>query len=357
MTSNASAPSTRFASIDLLRSLACLSVVLFHYLARGPAGGWMHGVQDVPLLSQLARYGYLGVHLFFIISGYVILWSVRDGNPRAFVASRVARLYPAFWVAVPLTAIVVWSAQDAELSVPLSHALGNLTMVPHWLGLSYVDGAYWSLAVELNFYVYVWILLRLKAMRWMEPLFALWLLVSVVDLLRPMYPVELWLDAKWAAFFVAGCVLYRMRSEGRTTMRIALLIASWLVATAWTVYEGLTAPSPLPRPDPVVLCVLVTLIFAVLSAVMLGKWDIRSNSFTVWAGALTYPVYLVHENIGYVLHAVFLQATGDPWLALLLVVVSVMAISLVIHQGVERKLGPWLRRQLSAPRVSAANPV
>ena len=44
------------------------------------------------------------------------------------------------------------------------------------------------------------------------------------------------------------------------------------------------------------------------------------------------------------------------WLALLLVVVAVLAISLAIHKGVERKLGPRLRRLLSAPKVSAANP-
>lgn len=356
MTTTTLSPTTRFASIDLLRGIACLSVVLFHYLARGPAGGWMQGLENVPIVTDIARYGYLGVHLFFIISGFVILWSVRDGDPRAFVASRVARLYPAFWVAVPLTATAVWFAGDSTLSVPLSHVFGNLTMVPHWLGLSYVDGAYWSLAVELNFYVYVWILLRLRGMRWIEHLFAVWLLVSLLDLLRPMYPVELWLDAKWAAFFVAGCVLYLMRSDGVTARRVVLLIASWLLGTAWVVYDGLITHSPLLRPDPIILFFLVTSIFAMLTAVMLGKWDTPANRFTVWAGALTYPVYLVHENIGYVLHAAFVQTTGNAWISLALVVLCILVISLAIHKGVERTLGPKVRRWLSAPKVNAANP-
>ncbi len=77
-------PSRTFG-IDLLRGIACLSVLLFHYLSRGPRGGYMPGALW-PMAESVARYGYLGVHLFFMVSGYVIFMSAVGRTPRAFVA-------------------------------------------------------------------------------------------------------------------------------------------------------------------------------------------------------------------------------------------------------------------------------
>lgn len=334
---------TRLASIDLLRSFACLAVVLFHYLSRGPAFGYMEGL-NVPWLEPIARYGYLGVHLFFIISGFVILWSANDASPRSFFASRFARLYPAFWVAVPLTVAVVWLSGDTTLVVPLTHAIGNMTMFPHWFGLSYVDGAYWSLAVELHFYIYIWIALRMRIMRWLEYFLAAWLVVSFIDLLRPIYLAELWLNAKWAPYFTAGCVLYLLKSKGVTWQRILLLVASWVLSVVWTASESLKGLKPDMPFNPLVVGAAITMMFAIVSVVTLSPIRIRSNRLTLTVGALTYPVYLVHENIGYVLHAKLLKLSGNTWLSLMIVVIIVVITSWGIYKGVERQLGPWLRR-------------
>src|SRR5699024_10591942 len=99
----------RLRAMDALRLLAALAVVLFHFTTRDH-GRW--GAQlpheVFPALSHVVRYGYAGVHLFFTISGFVILMSVWGRSPRQFVASRISRLYPAFWVAVLATATLRW---------------------------------------------------------------------------------------------------------------------------------------------------------------------------------------------------------------------------------------------------------
>ncbi|MCX7201765.1 MAG: acyltransferase family protein [Burkholderiales bacterium] len=98
MSDNSTANHQRFAEIDLLRFFAAISVVANHYLFRGPVSGAMPGYQ-FPVLGEWARYGFLGVHPFIMISGFVIAFSVRDRSSSEFLWSRASRLYPAFWFA------------------------------------------------------------------------------------------------------------------------------------------------------------------------------------------------------------------------------------------------------------------
>src|ERR1019366_5159909 len=94
----------RLYEIDLLRITAALAVVLYHYTFSGYAG---HLTSIAfPALSHVTRYGYLGVDMFFTISGFVVLLSAWGRRPHEFVISRIVRLYPAYWVAVTITAIV-----------------------------------------------------------------------------------------------------------------------------------------------------------------------------------------------------------------------------------------------------------
>lgn len=124
--------SPRFHQIDFLRGIACLSVIAFHFLHRGQQGGWL--VEGTwPWLQPFAALGHLGVHLFFMISGFVILMTAQGATVRGFIASRVSRLYPAFWVGVLLTALVAWATHSEAFAVTPGQVLANMTMVPQWV--------------------------------------------------------------------------------------------------------------------------------------------------------------------------------------------------------------------------------
>ena len=153
-----SGTTTRTYGIDLLRGVACVSVIAFHYLARGALAGWMPEL-PLPLLEPFARYGFLGVHLFFMVSGFVIFMSAIGRTPREFVASRVSRLYPALWFAAPVTMLLMLWHANPVLTVSWQDFFWNLTLMPQYVGAQFVDGAYWSLAVELQFYIFVWLVL------------------------------------------------------------------------------------------------------------------------------------------------------------------------------------------------------
>src|SRR4051812_19156660 len=90
----------RLAALDGLRFLAALAVMFFHYTAAEKLLWGNPSRLEFPTMNLLTRYGYLGVQLFFVISGFVILMTAYGRNVEEFVASRFSRLFPAYWVAV-----------------------------------------------------------------------------------------------------------------------------------------------------------------------------------------------------------------------------------------------------------------
>ena len=349
-------PPTRFHQIDFLRGLACLSVIAFHFLHRGQQGGWLTEL-TYAWLQPFATLGHLGVHLFFMISGFVILMSARGSTVRGFIASRVARLYPAFWVGVLLTALVAWVSGSEAFAVTPGQVLANLTMVPQWVQVEFVDGAYWSLAVELQFYLMVIALLHFGQMRRVEWWAAGWLVIGSVNAVRRMYPLEFWLDARWASLFVAGMLFYRISRKGWNGQRYLLLLWAYGLSVwyGWTgAMEARLGQEPvlLGQPMQVVLC--LTFFHLVFVAIVNGRLKMRASPLVYWFGVLTYPVYLLHQNIGYI--ALMAPAPGwqaiDFHLRVLVTLAVIVLVAWLIHRWIERPLSKWLRAAIdpAAPR-------
>ena len=151
---------SRLGMLDLLRFGAALAVVAFHFTARdSPAwGGAVPG--EVAGVGQWAAYGRLGVPLFFVISGFVILMSSWGRDVPSFVASRVGRLFPAYWVSVAVSAVLVlvlWPENPEFFGTDpsASDAILNLTMMQPAFEAPHMSGVYWTLWYEARFYLLI----------------------------------------------------------------------------------------------------------------------------------------------------------------------------------------------------------
>ena len=144
-------PQQRMLALDLLRLVAAAAVWLYHCCYLDPV---FHEApyHVAPTLSSFARYGYLGVPVFFMISGFVIAASARGRSRLGFVRARAIRLYPAFLIALIPTLIALTASGQ---TISWSQLLANLTMVPRIFKYEYLDGVYWSLMFEILFYAYV----------------------------------------------------------------------------------------------------------------------------------------------------------------------------------------------------------
>src|SRR5690606_38114950 len=141
----------RLALLDYARFFAALSVVLFHYFYSGINNGKVSTV-DETWFSGIASYGHFGVQFFFIISGYVIFFSLKNKGAASFMRSRLKRLYPTYWIAIIFTAFFAYLwGQGTDMSVTFKQVLVNFTMLQQFVGVQSVDGVYWTLFYEIIF--------------------------------------------------------------------------------------------------------------------------------------------------------------------------------------------------------------
>jgi peptidoglycan/LPS O-acetylase OafA/YrhL len=144
----------RFHELDVLRGVAAVGVVLFHYITRYDQLYPRRG--DVAFDFEIGSSGPL---LFFVISGFVIFMTLsRCKVVSDFTVSRFSRLYPAYWAAVLLTYTVgtIWPLPGQHYTV--FQLLINFTMLQAYLGVPPIDDVYWTLNIEIFFYATMLIL-------------------------------------------------------------------------------------------------------------------------------------------------------------------------------------------------------
>ncbi len=140
--------------IDSLRGIAILFVVIFHYTYHY-SGEYLHRTEDWSF--DIAKYGWSGVDIFFIVSGYCIGMTItKTISFFEFVIRRFARLYPGYLIAGLIT-LVFYSFFDLPgREVGWFTGFMNLIFANFLPGLNfqYIDGIYWALIVEIKFYLF-----------------------------------------------------------------------------------------------------------------------------------------------------------------------------------------------------------
>jgi peptidoglycan/LPS O-acetylase OafA/YrhL len=340
----------RVNEIDLLRLLAALAVVFYHYGFRGYAADNMTHM-PYPALAPLAMYGYLGVQLFFMISGFVILMTASSGSLKSFVISRVVRLYPAFWVCCTITFLVCLLWGGTLYPVSFKQFLVNMTMFSGFVGVPAIDGVYWSLFVEMRFYAMVALVLWLgqivRAQQWLLGWLALALLLECLPATWPlMGKLRFLLIVDYAAWFVGGALCYLIWHQGPNWQRLLALPFCYLLAVLQAVrsLDKFEAHYHV-RPDLPITLLLVTAIFGLMLLVALRRTGPIGRRPWLLAGALTYPLYLLHQNIGFIVFN-YAYPQWNPHLLLWGMVVVMLLAAWAVNRLVERPLTPKFKALL-----------
>ncbi len=295
----------RLLALDTLRGAAILMVVLGHFLPdRLAFGGLAHHVNSL---------GRGGVILFFLLSGYLIFRSVEREATTTFLSRRMFKIFPAYSVNVALIfALGYFNSDHANWNLKLF--LANLFMVQDVFGQELLNGVYWTLLIEIKFYVFLafqYLLLRDRGtVAIMVGLIAvnsaIWWTRGYASLLLTFFPT-----------FYVGIQIYRAERNNWDSVGVLTLAGSIaLVALSLFLfdqyYPGWSA------------------LYLIGEAVVLSlflRLNVSSRVLNFF-GRISYSDYLYHASLGFLLFAVF--GTATTWFGNLASVALAIAATTVV---------------------------
>jgi peptidoglycan/LPS O-acetylase OafA/YrhL len=317
----------RFRELDAFRGIAALAVVLFHLT--GYVVKWGH-FGDFPFYFTL---GERGVQLFFLVSGFVIYFTLEKSSTLTdFAFSRFSRLYPTYWASLALWALFTVAVLHKKLWI--TGFAVNGTMLQKFVGVQDLDVVYWTLAIELVFYVWMGLVFATGQMKHIVAVCLGWLTLAFAwGIARKFVEVTEWLDTyailKHIPYFAAGIMFRRIQTD---KWRLSYVAVLGLALVDNAIIRGL----------PEVLTSLC--LFSVFALAISGKMKWLANPVLIWLGAISYPLYVTHRNMGYETLQI-LHDHGVPSLVSVpVVLIGALALASAITYLFERPAMELLRR-------------
>lgn len=334
----------RFLELDVLRGLAALFVLFFHFT----------------LFREESKYGFFlgitGVDLFFMISGFVILMSIeKSKNANYFLLFRCVRLYPIYWIIATFTFLLFLFLNLTESPVPYVEIqgkdyLGNLTMFQYYLGLPNIDGSYWTLIIEMLFYILMYLLLRLNLLK---SIVFIGFVICIISCIWIFAIRNFQLNDQTSLFpliyhfplFYIGILFYKISRTSVIPFYYFLLISASILIQLYLFEYGRAFNFISIYSYGIILVSFCVLFFLIVR----NKLGILVCKPTRFLGNISYPLYLIHQPLCYgiiipfftdVLHMNF-------WISTLLIA---LPISLVLASFFTFKIdGPlriFLKKQI-----------
>lgn len=280
-------------AIDALRFFAAASVALFHLNQAIPhVDNWYRNV---------VKYGHLGVPIFFVISGYCIILSAdHQPKPMYFIIKRILRIFPAYWISLILVVIAAcfqkyYLGFNAVQNLPRDFisVLCTLTLTTKPLSnIESINWVYWTLSVEIFFYLCVFLLLLLKKEAFIFGLVIISFapLIGEDNTLRLASVIE-----QWPAFGLGTALYFLLNKSNQKNL--------WLYCILFLVNLGNLYVKFLFNAYTIatLLCCLMLILSHFLSA----KTNLISR-----LGTYSYSMYLIHVPVG-----VFILGVFEPAIA------------------------------------------
>ena len=334
--------SNRFQEIDALRGIAALMVIFFHFTM---------GRTEAKLGFKI---GMTGVELFFIISGFVIFMSLNKvKTSRDFIINRISRLYPTYWTCVTFTFILI-SIYKLSINddIPICQYLGNMTMFQYYLRIKDLDGPYWTMIIEMVFYIGILSLYHFKMLRYlnligitlslMTVIFTFCLSNTIVNKILMLIPF-----LNYTPLFYAGTIFYEIYYEKSNTMKNYFLIIMCLICQI--ILSEFTGRSN-ALSNHIDYSIMLTLYFFLFTLFVNGKLKFIVSKTTLFLGNISFALYLIHQyiSIGIIIPTLINEFNINFWISsicisLPIVIALAAFVTYYIEVPFNRKMKEYLR--------------
>jgi peptidoglycan/LPS O-acetylase OafA/YrhL len=343
----------RIKELDALRGIAALGVVFFHYTLGRPQ-------------AQLGfNLGITGVDLFFMISGFVIFMSIQNiHSGLEFVVNRFTRLYPTYWTCVTLTAILqlvlIINSSENWFDLSLSKYIVNLTMFQHYFKVNDIDGSYWTMIIEMEFYLFILLLIVSRQIKHIT-LISMILVVTIglySIFLEKQFPTINELINYWVRLFahfplfVAGIAFYKIKQHEGKWFTNYLIIALCFVVQA-SLYNNSTKASSFISFNEYVM--MLSIYFLVFILIAHQKLKYIASKPLLFLGKISFALYLIHQFMSneIIIPLVLNHIIQNFWIAAIIALIVSLSLASVITYCIEipvgKKLNKVLRYKLKLP--------
>ena len=350
---NAARPRDALVAIDLLRFCAAAIVMLCHYFGQWAiverlGVGRGSGPSGLPINDWLSS-GWVGVEIFFVISGYVIALSAAHSTASDFARRRLLRLWPGALVCATITATILVLCGLSWSSVAPRYAASALMI----LWADQIDPVYWSLLVESLFYALVTLLLA--AGRWNPIKVALslsaWTLAYLALAISPaaehvpgLASFMETLLAPFGAFFAMG-ILFQQAHRDPASVKGWMFLPSFLAAPvcigAINAIEGTHGSG-----QALMLFVAGVAVIILSPRIQFAIRSDRARRIAIALGLATYPLYLTHAYVGQAIMVGAAKLGIAPAIVVGPVILLMIGLSLFIALRVEPVLRSRMDRLL-----------
>ncbi|BAY11162.1 acyltransferase family protein [Calothrix sp. NIES-2098] len=335
----------RLLEIDVLRGIAAIGVVLFHYTTRYSQ---KYGHSDSVLMYF--PQGYHGVELFFIISGFVIFLSLeRIKSGFDFIVGRFSRLYPAYWTCLILTYAIVNIAELPNYKISWNAFLINFSMFQLFFKVPNVDGVYWTLGIELCFYLIMFILYQTRLLKYIYHISIIWLILMAITIFlekQGIISIETRIGALlllkygssiFANLFLIGMMFYKIYKEGVSREKYSIIAGCILIFKfqySWA---------------ETVFIICCTLIFHLI---LHNKMRFLNQKPLLFMGTISYSLYLIHQNIGYAIIHTCYQIGINPNISICIALLVTILLATIITFQIEKPMMQLIKEQYKVRMLS-----
>lgn len=368
---NKSKSKSRIAILDGFRALAIIAVLFFHFFSRYTTNHYKTNLYPYADKYDYFGYGYLGVEFFFIISGFVIFFTLEQTNNFiVFWKKRLIRLWPSMFIASIIIFIFFRIFDDKSQGAQLINFLPSLSFIkPNLINntmsffgtetkIGYLNGSFWSLWLEIQFYVFSSFLYFMNKKNFVRNFLVLSSFLCLINVvihtmhgenrlgLPFAYEISIFYD-KWfdngfnligfLPFFSIGVIFYLFFKNKNSKIVTSTYVKGFLLF--FVVFEMIFAKDWGER----IAFLLMYLLFFVF-IYFPDKLSFLEKPFLSKTGEASYFLYLIHENIG----VYIIVALGSYFLPLgfvlpLLIMIAFTVLSILYTYTIDKKINKWLK--------------
>lgn len=335
----------RFQELDSLRGIAVILVVLFHLTMKR---------KETNLEFNL---GVTGVDLFFLISGFVIYFSLTNiKTSKEFIVNRFSRLFPTYWFCVSFTyvLILILSITSYKINhISVSQYLANMTMLQYYFKCKNIDGSYWTMLIELIFYIGILCVFYFKSIKNIKIIGTiLTILVLILTIFSGYtYARNILLLIPFLEFtplFFAGILFYKIYSEKNEKLENYFLLFMCYLSQIILFKYSVRSVGIISLKE---YMLMQAIYFSLFILFVNGKLKFIISKPFLFLGKISFPLYLIHQKISnyFILPLLVNKFHINFWIASLLICLPiVICLATLITNYIEIPIGRKIKEKLSA---------